>query len=1642
MPSTSPIFAELHCLTNFTFLRGASHASELVARAAQLGYAALAVTDECSLAGIVRAHEAAKEHGLPLVVGTEVRLADGPKLVLLATNREGYGNLAQLITTGRRAAAKGEYRLTRADLADGVPGCLVLWVPEAGDGGGGVARPLGGGHAPVGAAQGRVGGGHAPESGGFSESASSAPRTTDDPGNAPPGTIAFAGMARSYKGAPTPVESAPLVATVGDMFPRPSPREAGRGNEAGGVPSAVGASHGPVGGGHAPVGAAHGRESGGCSESASIVRLTTSAPGNTPPGTDAFAGMARSYKGAPTPVESAPLVATVGDMFPRPSPREAGRGNEAGGVPSAVGASHGPVGGGHAPVGAAHGRESGGCSESASSAPRTTDDPGNTPPGTDAFAGMARSYKGAPTPVESAPLNATACDLFALLSPRPSSTSLQSRSDSAGAEQCAGTVRVRPYPPRAIVARMREAHDPVGTGNALVGAAHGRESGGCPGSASSTPLTTDGPGNAPPETDAFAAMARSDRSMDRSCEGAPPPKGAISDGPWVAATFPGRAWIAAELHLAADDAERIAAITALSHALQLPVVASNDVHMHVRGRRALQDVLTATRLRTTVADAGFARFPNGERHLRRIERLAELYPAAWLAESVAIAARCTFSLDELRYEYPEEIAPAGETPTSWLRAMTEAGLAWRFGKGPAPWVVAEARRRQASETSTTCETSDGVVGRATARRGAESPDDVATSTGSDDSFPQTKDTDSGTGASRRAAARHGAESPDHVPTTTPPDPTPAPARTADPAPAHVRALIEHELTLITELGYEPYFLTVFDIVCFARRAEILCQGRGSAANSAVCYALGITEVDPARMSVLFERFISRERNEPPDIDVDFEHERREEVIQYIYAKYGRARAALTATVISYRPKSAFRDVGKALGFDIEQVDRIARNLAFWDKGPAVEERLREVGFDPASPRMRQLLVLVRTILGFPRHLSQHVGGFVVSRGPLSRLVPIENAAMPDRSIIQWDKDDLDTLGLLKVDILALGMLSALRRGLAMVSARLGRPFGLHDIPAEDTATYDMLCAADSVGVFQVESRAQMSMLPRLQPRRFYDLVIEVAIVRPGPIQGGMVHPYLRRRRGQEPVTYPSEDVKAVLERTLGVPIFQEQVMQIAMVAAGFSAGEADRLRRSMAAWRRKGGIEQYAGPIIEGMVARGYERPFAEAIFQQILGFGEYGFPESHAASFALLVYASAWLKKHEPAAFCAALLNSQPMGFYAPSQLVQDAQRHGVQVLPVDVLASGWESTVAGAAHVGAGHALAGGDHAPENGRFQGTPQPEPSLSRPWAAPTTARSVPGVGGASALVGGGHAPESGDRQGTPQPEPSLSRPWAAPTTAGSVPGVGGVSALVGGGHAPESGRCQETPSTTTAAATTHSPADTIGTLRLGLQMVQGLSREGAERLIAARAQPWETFEQLARRAKLDRRDLGCLARAGALASVAGHRHAARWMVAGIEDRPPLIADVPMAEAEPDLPIPREGEDISADYASLGLSLGRHPMALLRPRLARLRMRSATDLLSARHGQAVRAAGLVTCRQRPGTASGVVFVTLEDETGTVNVVVWRDVSQRQRRVLLGARLLAVHGVLERDGEVAHLIAGRLEDLSTMLGELVTQSRDFH
>jgi error-prone DNA polymerase len=873
---------------------------------------------------------------------------------------------------------------------------------------------------------------------------------------------------------------------------------------------------------------------------------------------------------------------------------------------------------------------------------------------------------------------------------------------------------------------------------------------------------------------------------------------------WLAGLFPARAWIAAELHCGANDRARLAQLGELSVASGLPLVAAGDVHMHVRSRRRLQDTLTAIRLGRPVAQCGHALHPNAERSLRLRMRLAQLYPSALLAETLAVAERCSFSLDELRYEYPEELVPAGQTPASWLRQLTLDGLGRRF------------------------------------------PDGI---------------------------------------------------------PDRVRALIEHELRLIAELRYEAFFLTVHDVVRFARERSILCQGRGSAANSAVCYALGITEVDPGRMSMLFERFISRERNEPPDIDVDFEHQRREEVIQYIYAKYGRERAALAATVICYRPRSAVRDVGKALGLAAQQIDRLSHSLAWWDDRGQLPERVREAGLDPASLAAQQLIELASVLVGFPRHLSQHVGGFVISRGPLAELVPIENAAMQDRTVIQWDKDDIEALGLIKVDVLALGMLSAIRRALEFVGMRM------EDVPTEDPAVYEMIQHADTVGVFQIESRAQMSMLPRLKPRNFYDLVIEVAIVRPGPIQGGMVHPYLRRRQGLEPVSYPSEEVKEVLERTLGVPIFQEQVMQLAMVAAGFSPGEADRLRRSMAAWRRKGGLEHFEGRLLRGMLERGYTKEFAEALFRQILGFGEYGFPESHSASFALLVYVSAWLKHHHPAAFCAALLNSQPMGFYAPAQLVQDAQRHGVELRPVDVATSAWDCTLEGRA----------------------------------------------------------------------------------------------------------------------------------LRLGLRMVSGLAEAAAHRIAALR--PFASVDDLARRAELDRRDLGCLAAAGALATLAGHRRQAHWLAAGVEHAPGMLRTMPARETPATLLPPAEGEDVVADYASLGLTLGRHPLALLRDRLSRFKVVTAERLRTLPHGRVARTVGLVTCRQRPDTASGVIFITLEDETGCANVVVWRELADRQRRELLGARLLGVEGVIEREGEVVHLVARRLFAHDALLGSLAVSSRNF-
>ncbi len=1096
-------YAELHCVTNFSFLRGASHPEELVERAQALGHAALAITDECSLAGVVRAHLAARGSGLPILVGTELSLVDAlgspARLVLIARDRDGYGRLSELVTTARMRADKGSYRLLREDLEHGVRGCVALLVPDA-----------------------RVG------------------------------------------------------------------------------------------------------------------------------------------------------------------------------LPS-------------------------------------------------------------------------------------------------GADERA----------------------------------------------------------------ALAEQAR-----------------------FVRERFDGQAWIAAELLARGHDGALLEALRAASRASGLPLVAAGDVHYHVRSRKSLQDTLTAIRLGVPVRELGFALAPNAEQHLRSRLRLAQLYPAALLEETLEVASRCGFSLEELRYEYPEEIVPEGHTPTSWLRALAYEGATLRYPDG---------------------------------------------------------------------------------------------------LPEAVREQIEHELALIAELRYEPYFLTVADIVRFARSEGILCQGRGSAANSAVCYCIGITEVDPSRMSVLFERFISKERNEPPDIDVDFEHQRREEVIQYLYRKYGRDRAALTATVITYRPRSAIRDVGKALGIDAQQLDLLARSRQWWESKRLAPEHLRELGFDPDAVVVQHWMTMTNLLIGFPRHLSQHTGGFVIARERLTRLVPIENAAMPERSVIQWDKDDLDALGLLKVDVLALGMLSAIRRALEMITLRrtgdargrgpdgVARPFLIQHIPAEDAATYEMIQRADTVGVFQIESRAQMSMLPRLKPACFYDLVIEVAIVRPGPIQGGMIHPYLRRRQGLEPVEYPREEIKPAVERTLGVPIFQEQVMQIAMLAAGFTAGEADALRRAMAAWRRKGGLEKFHARLIDGMRARGYEEEFAERIFKQIQGFGEYGFPESHAASFALLVYVSCWIKRHEPAAFLAALLNSQPMGFYAPAQLVRDAREHGIEVRAVDALVSEWECTLE-------------------------------------------ETVDAVPAGVSFAGGVD----------PRPQPAV---------------------------------------------------------RLGLNRVRGLTEAGAQRLVAVREArlrerlglldrvpapdgtpvlrplprldrldvfAFDDIEDLARATRLDRRDLQALGDAGAFAQLAGHRANAAWEVSGVVTMPALLEDARFDEDPIALPPLTEGEEIVADYASIGVPMGRHPIALLRPILERFRVQPAETLRGYPDGRLARASGIVTHRQKPGTAKGTIFVTIEDETGAINVIVWPDLAERYRRELLGARLMTVYGVWQRDsqsGLVTHLLARRIVDHTRLLGRLVVRSRDF-
>jgi error-prone DNA polymerase len=878
--------------------------------------------------------------------------------------------------------------------------------------------------------------------------------------------------------------------------------------------------------------------------------------------------------------------------------------------------------------------------------------------------------------------------------------------------------------------------------------------------------------------------------------------------------FAGRFWLAVELHRSGQDTTQLAALQALARQSQVPLVACGDVHMHQRSRRALQDVMVATRLSCSLQNAGHALFANGERHLRTLSDLQEIYPEELLLESLRIAALCNFDLRDLGYVYPHELVPPGQSADRHLRELTDAGAQWRWPQG----------------------------------------------------------------------ATH-----------------------------KVRAQIEHELQLIAELKYEHFFLTVHDIVQYARSLGILCQGRGSAANSAVCYCLGITEVDPERSRLLFERFLSKERNEPPDIDVDFEHERREEVIQYIYQKYGRERAALAATVITYQAKSAVRDVGRALGLSLDQIELITSNLAWWDDLAALQVRLQSVGLDTESAVMRQLVHLVNELVDQPRHLSQHVGGFVISEHPLHTLVPVENAAMPGRTIIQWDKDDLETLGLLKVDCLALGMLSCIRRAFHLIEKHTSRLLTMASIPAEDSATYAMLQVADTVGVFQVESRAQMSMLPRLKPKNFFDLVIEVAIVRPGPIQGGMVHPYLRRRNGEEPVVYPSEAVRAVFERTLGVPIFQEQVMELVVVAAGFTPGEADQLRRSMAAWKRRGGLEHFQQKIVSGMRERGYDEAFALQIFEQIKGFGSYGFPESHASSFALLVYVSAWLKCHYPAAFACALLNAQPLGFYSSDQIIQDVRRHAVDVLPPDVCHSSIDSDLQGAA----------------------------------------------------------------------------------------------------------------------------------LRLGLREIRGLSAAAMAGVVSARqVSPFKSIQDFSERCGLQRKDLAVLADAGSLRALSGNRHQARWAVDGVEAYLPLLDGVRTPDTEVNLLPPNLLEQMRSDYQSMGFTLDNHPFALIRDQLRARKVHSVAQVHAARHGSLHRVAGLVSLRQRPGTAGGAMFLTLEDETGWLNVVIWNREVEHYRHLILSQSILEIEGRFEHVEGVKHLIAARLYAHESVLTNQQFPSRDFH
>lgn len=923
-----------------------------------------------------------------------------------------------------------------------------------------------------------------------------------------------------------------------------------------------------------------------------------------------------------------------------------------------------------------------------------------------------------------------------------------------------------------------------------------------------------------------------------------------SDVRTLTQAFKDRLWIGVSHTLTAGEQRLFTHLNNLSEQLHIPLVACGLACMHNKDNKPLLDILTAIKHNTPLQDLGSRLHSNAEAYLKPLHELNQLYPAPLLQQTQIINNLCSFSLDELRYQYPKELVPTGITPITHLTKLVNKGKAIRWPKG---------------------------------------------------------------------------------------------------TPSHAQEIIDKELLLIEEMQYEYYFLTVHDIVQFARKKNILCQGRGSAANSVVCYCLFITEIAPGQINVLFERFISKERNEPPDIDVDFEHQRREEVIQYIYQKYGRERAALAATVITYRSRSAIRDVGKAMGLEDGLVNQLSKSLAWWDRTGDLMKRMESFGLNPSTQRtMQQFFALVQQIHGFPRHLSQHVGGFIITQDKVSDLVPLENASMADRTVIQWDKYDIEALGLLKVDVLALGMLTALRKSLETVAQYQPHTRTLADIPREDKATYDMLSRGDSLGVFQVESRAQMSMLPRLKPQNFYDLVIEIAIVRPGPIQGDMVHPYLRRRDGIEPVHYQNDKIKSVLESTLGVPIFQEQAIRLAMVAADFSGGEADQLRRAMASWGKNGSLLKFETKFIEGMLNNGYPLEFAHRLFEQIKGFGGYGFPESHSASFALLCYASSWLKCHHPAAFYCALLNSQPMGFYSPSQLIQDARRHGIVVLPVEVNQSLFESHVV-------------------------------ILSN--------------------------------------------------------------------------RNQKTPP---------------NTIQLGLHMIKGMSTETAQRIVCAReAHAFKSIKDLSFRANLSRAEIQHLASADALHQLSGDRHSSRWQASALMPHSPLLDSPmhrsPLSNASTNestdatiqeqntieasntrlyTPPPTIEKNIQADFNSLGVSLRVHPMALLRATPPFNRCKKQTELIAIHNGGFVQVAGLVTGRQRPNTAKGTLFLTLEDETGNINIVVWTSAQERCRQALLTAKLLVVKGRLETKDNVTHIIAGQLIDYSHVLNDFDIKSRDFH